>query len=105
MAPFPIHLVLLAGKGSDAIRQTADQLYQALCQAGLEPLYDDRPESPGVKFNDADLIGLPLRITVSDRAMQAGGVEFKRRDRPEKLIVLLEGAVASAHKEITVDAF
>ena len=43
-------------------------------------LYDDRLESPGVKFNDADLIGLPIRLTVSDRALKAGGVELNGRD-------------------------
>jgi prolyl-tRNA synthetase len=90
VAPYQVHLVALVGKSKDEGRSTlqaAEDLYQALQEAGIEVLYDDREESPGVKFNDADLIGLPLRLTVSQRALQAGGVEFKRRDRPEKSIL------------------
>jgi prolyl-tRNA synthetase len=63
---------------------------------GVEVLYDDRDESPGVKFNDADLIGLPLRITVSERSLQNGGVEFKRRDSEERLIVPIAETVTQA---------
>ena len=58
-------------------------------------LFDDRDDAQaGVKFNDADLIGLPLRLTVSERSLKAGGVELKRRDAAEKEIVPLEGVVA-----------
>ena len=57
----------------------ADALYAELTAAGLEVLYDDRDESPGVKFNDADLIGLPLRLTASSRNHKAGVVEVLRR--------------------------
>ena len=53
-------------------------------------LYDDRAESPGVKFADADLIGLPVRITIATKALAAGGVEFKRRDSEAKEIVPLD---------------
>jgi prolyl-tRNA synthetase len=63
-------------------------------------LYDDRDASPGVKFNDADLIGLPLRLTVSRRALQAGGVEFKRRDRSERRVVELEDIAPEVQKAI-----
>ncbi|HEX9019524.1 MAG TPA: YbaK/EbsC family protein, partial [Anaerolineaceae bacterium] len=91
VAPFPVHLVVLMGRGGlDETRDSAERLYAELCAAGFEPLYDDREESPGVKFNDADLIGLPLRLTVSERAAKAGGVEFKRRDCADKEIVPLE---------------
>ena len=79
---------------------TADRLYDELQAAGLEPLYDDRDESPGVKFNDADLIGLPLRLTVSERALKAGGVEMKRRDCAEKEIVPLAEVVARVRAEL-----
>lgn len=88
VTPYQVHLVALAGKGSgSATNQIAEELYQALQGAGIEVLYDDREESPGVKFNDADLIGLPLRLTVSERALKQGGVEFKRRTEPEKMIL------------------
>ena len=61
---------------------------------GVEVLYDDRDESPGVKFNDADLIGLPLRVTVSERALAQGGVEMKLRNKSEKIIVPLAEMLA-----------
>ena len=77
VAPYQVHLVALAGKGSAETQERADALYEALEAAGVEVLYDDREESPGVKFNDADLIGLPLRLTVSERAHKAGGVELE----------------------------
>ena len=92
VAPYPVHLVVLPSK--DGVVETAGEaLYQALIQAGLEPLYDDRDERAGVKFNDADLIGLPLRITVSARSLQNGGFEFKRRDKDERWIVPTDEAI------------
>jgi prolyl-tRNA synthetase len=100
VAPYVLHLVTLAGKGSAATLETAEQLYAELQAAGIETLYDDRSESPGVKFNDADLIGLPLRLTVSDRALKSGGLEFKRRDRQEREIVPLNLAVSRVQAEI-----
>jgi prolyl-tRNA synthetase len=80
VAPYPVHLVLLAPKGhqsggvvdSETI-QIAEHLYTEFESAGVQVLYDDRAESPGVKFNDADLIGLPIRLTVSERAQKQGG--------------------------------
>lgn len=101
VAPYPVHLIVLVGKASGAANiAEADRLYQALCAAGLEPLYDDREESPGVKFKDADLIGLPLRLTVSERGLQAGGVELKRRDCAEREIVPLEQVLARVKQEL-----
>jgi prolyl-tRNA synthetase len=89
VAPFQVHLVLLPKKAPQAV-ETADRLYAELTAAGFEVLYDDREESsPGVKFNDADLIGLPLRVTVSARSLEQGGVELKRRDQAERRIVPL----------------
>jgi prolyl-tRNA synthetase len=77
VAPFDVHLVRL-GK-SDAVHEAGDALYNQLEAAGLSALYDDREESAGVKFNDADLIGVPLRIVVSERLLAAGQVELKPR--------------------------
>ncbi|MGD9091820.1 MAG: proline--tRNA ligase [Anaerolineales bacterium] len=87
VAPYHVHLVALTGRGDAAILEAAERLYQELGDAGVEVLYDDRQESPGVKFNDADLIGLPIRLTVSSRSLEGDSVEYKRRDRPEKSIV------------------
>jgi prolyl-tRNA synthetase len=94
VAPFHVHLVLLRGKGTPQIEETADKLYANLQAAGIEVLYDDRDESPGVKFNDADLIGCPVRITVSDRALGQGGTEMKLRREQAKAIVPLDETVA-----------
>ena len=77
VAPYQVHLVRL---GADpVVIAEADRLYGELQQKGYETLYDDREETAGVKFNDADLIGTPLRLTVSARTMKAGIVEAKRR--------------------------
>jgi prolyl-tRNA synthetase len=99
VAPFAVHLVVLAGEGSPA-RATADQLYADLQAAGVEALYDDREESPGVKFNDADLIGVPLRLTVGERSLKRGGVELKPRAGGEVALVPVTDAVARAQAEI-----
>jgi prolyl-tRNA synthetase len=64
-------------------------------------LYDDRKEQPGVKFTDADLIGTPLRLTVSGRALDKGGVELKRRTAKEPTIVPLEKIPDTVKKEIS----
>ncbi|MFP3853398.1 MAG: proline--tRNA ligase [Anaerolineales bacterium] len=85
IAPFEIHLLSLRG-GEEA----AEQLYQVLVDRGREVLFDDRDESPGVKFADADLIGLPIRVTVSKRSLEAGGFEVKRRDQDDSEIVGIE---------------
>jgi prolyl-tRNA synthetase len=100
VAPFQVHLVLLRGKGMPQAEETADKLYADLQAAGIEVLYDDRDESPGVKFNDADLIGCPLRVTISERALSQGGVELKLRAEPDKVIVPLTETTARLRSEI-----
>jgi prolyl-tRNA synthetase len=81
VAPLDVQLVRL-GK-SDEVRAASDVLYDELQAAGLRVLYDDRDETAGVKFNDADLIGLPIRLLVSERLLVAGQVELKRRSGGE----------------------
>jgi prolyl-tRNA synthetase len=104
IAPFQVHLVLLAKKAPQAV-EAADRLYAELWVAGVEVLYDDREEpSPGVKFNDADLLGLPLRVTVSARSLEQGGVELKRRDQAERRIVPLAELLAVLRGELAVTA-
>jgi prolyl-tRNA synthetase len=89
VAPYEVHLVSLASEGAqgEEARKAAEGLYAGLQSAGVEVLSDDRDATPGVKFNDADLIGLPLRVTVSARSLRNGGVEVKRRDRGELEVV------------------
>jgi prolyl-tRNA synthetase len=89
VAPYHFHLIVLGDEAK--IVDTAESLYHTLQSRGCEILYDDRNESAGVKFNDADLIGIPFRLTVGSRSLRAGGVEIKRRDAEEDEIVSLEG--------------
>ncbi len=91
-APFPLALVLVKGKDDSADR-AAEDLYDALCDAGVEPLFDDRNERAGVKFNDADLLGMPVRLTVGERALQQGGVELKLRGGAENQFVPLADVI------------
>jgi prolyl-tRNA synthetase len=88
VAPFDIHLVSL-GKKPDEVSQQAEVLYEELQDAGLEVLFDDRRESPGVKFADADLIGVPWRVTVSERGLKTGSVEVKHRSEAERKMIPL----------------
>jgi prolyl-tRNA synthetase len=78
----------------------AEQLYADLTAAGVEVLYDDRTETAGVKFNDADLIGLPLRAVVSKRSLKNGGMELKLRSQKESRIVPLAEAVQVIQEEV-----
>ncbi len=91
VAPQQVHLVSLAGKTDETRKQTSDvaeQVYDHLRKHGVEVLWDDRPEvGPGAKFADADLIGLPLRLVVSEKSLAAGGVEWKERSSEESQII------------------
>jgi prolyl-tRNA synthetase len=88
VAPYEIHLLSLRGG-----EERAGQLYERLVGDGFEVMFDDRDESPGVKFADADLIGLPIRITVSERSLAAGGVEVKLRAETD-IEIVAEGDLA-----------
>jgi prolyl-tRNA synthetase len=103
VSPFQIHLVLLPSKAENNQSESlaaAESLYHRMDEAHLECLFDDREESPGIKFNDADLIGVPLRLTVSDRSLKNGGIEYKRRDKTEKVIIPLENVIPAMTDEI-----
>jgi prolyl-tRNA synthetase len=93
VSPFDIHVVSLGGPATEAM-VAAERLTAELEGAGVRVLFNDREESAGVKFADADLIGAPLRVTVSARALSAGGVELKRRDADERAILPLASALA-----------
>lgn len=78
IAPYQVLIVLLNPK-EDAAREAAQRLYDQLLQAGVEVLFDDRDERPGSKFKDADLLGIPLRVTVGGRSLKEGVIEVQAR--------------------------
>jgi len=94
VAPYQAHLVALNVEDA-AVREAAEKLYADLRAAGIDVLYDDREESPGVKFNDADLLGMPLRVTVSRRTLEKQSVELKERREKESTLVPMADAVAA----------
>ncbi len=92
LAPFDVHVVVLGGEKPEVAEALA-ALESALEAAGLESLVDDRDESPGAKFKDADLLGMPMRLTVSPRALGRGGIELRDRRSGESEIAPLAEVV------------
>jgi prolyl-tRNA synthetase len=92
IAPYQVYLCPLYREGT-GVAETAEKLYVELKKRGFEVLFDDRQESPGVKFNDADLLGIPLRVTVSPRTLEKDSVEIKVRSEKEAKLVPLSEAV------------
>jgi len=99
VAPYQVLITLLDPKSEEAL-EVADKMAGAAEAAGADVLIDDRQERPGVKFKDADLIGVPLRITVGARGLKEGIVEFKWRSEKEMAKVKLEDAEAHLAAEI-----
>ncbi|MFZ0532980.1 MAG: proline--tRNA ligase [Anaerolineales bacterium] len=103
VSPYKIHLIVLPWKTGDNGGEgpgKAEKLYDEFTDEHLDCLYDDREESPGIKFNDADLIGNPIRLTVSERSLKNGGIEYKRRDKSEKMIIPYENIIPAMQEEI-----
>lgn len=96
VAPYQMHLLHL-GKEKET-KDAAEKLYKELCEKGIEVLYDDRDESAGKKLNDADLIGIPLRVIISKKTLEKNGAEIKRRNEKEAKIVDLD-VIASEAKQ------
>jgi prolyl-tRNA synthetase len=98
LAPYQVHLVPLGD--SPAVAEATAKLEAELEQAGLEVLVDDREERPGVKFKDADLIGIPLRVTIGEKGLKNGQVELKPRSEPDpkkaELLALSDAAAIVA---------
>ena len=94
IAPYSIYLCAL-NVGDPQVAQAAERLYTELCQQGIEVLFDDREESPGVKFNDADLLGLPVRLVVSPRTLREEKAELKQRKERESRLVLLADVIGA----------
>jgi len=92
IAPYHIYLCPLYLENAQVV-ETAEKLYSDLTARGLEVLYDDRNESPGVKFNDADLLGIPLRVTISPRTLEKKSAEVKWRTEKKAQLVPLASLV------------
>ncbi|HEY5679591.1 MAG TPA: proline--tRNA ligase [Pseudomonadales bacterium] len=91
VAPYDLHIIALNYGKSETVREAADRLYEACLSDGMEVLLDDRDERPGVKFAEADLIGIPRRITVGERGLKDQTVEYRRRRDSENEVVTLDG--------------
>ena len=90
VAPFAVHILALNGHRSVDVATTAETIYESLKAKGIEVLLDDRDERPGVKFAESDLIGIPHRLTIGDRALAKGVVEYAHRQSGEKAEVALD---------------
>ena len=86
IAPFQVIVVPVNNK-SEPLMETAEGIYRLLSGSGVEVLLDERDSTPGVKFKDADLIGIPLRITVGEKNLKRGLVEIRRRKNGETIVI------------------
>lgn len=93
LAPFQVALIPLNYDKSEEVQQVADAIYSDLKAAGIEVIMDDRKERPGVKFADAELMGIPHRLVISDRGIKAGAYEYKGRRDDDKQDVNAEGVI------------
>lgn len=99
IAPWQVQLCCLRAD-QEAVRQTADALYEALMQAGVEVLYDERVVSAGIMFSDADLFGCPVRVIVSPRNLKAGQVELASRDKAHHAVAGLEAVMPAVRRAL-----
>ncbi len=96
-APFDVYLMHIPGKEMDT-RAKAEEIYKTLQDVGTPVLFDDREERAGVKFNDADLVGCPLRVTVGEKNLKEGMVELKKRIEKENRLVSVADIVSAIQK-------
>jgi prolyl-tRNA synthetase len=99
VAPYHVYCVAMTQQTAE-VAEIAERLYRDAWANGVEMLLDDRDATPGVKFNDADLIGLPMRLTLGPRALRAGRVELKFRTSDETRLVPLDQAVQTLRTEV-----
>lgn len=90
IAPFSLHLIVLSKEEESEAWKAAEDLYNKLSERHVEVLFDDRQESAGTKFADSDLIGIPMRVVVSDKSLEKGGVELKERTSDASEIVTID---------------
>jgi prolyl-tRNA synthetase len=100
LAPYQVLLVTMNHAKSESVRQTADQLYEELAGAGLEVLYDDRDARPGVKFTDAELLGIPHCIVIGERGLATGKLEYRHRRSTGNEEIPADGVLAFLRSRI-----
>jgi prolyl-tRNA synthetase len=93
LAPFQVVLIAINIHKSERLRDAADRLYSELIGQGIEVLFDNRDARPGVKFADAELIGIPHRLVISERGLDAGELEYRHRRDPESRVLKREAAL------------
>ena len=94
LAPFQLHIIALNGHKSDAVKEASEALYAQAVAAGVEALLDDRAERPGVKFAEADLVGIPHRVVIGDRGLKNGAVEYRLRSDAEATEIPLQDVLS-----------
>ncbi|UCD65175.1 MAG: proline--tRNA ligase [Candidatus Zixiibacteriota bacterium] len=97
IAPYLVELIPLSMENEGQVA-AAEKIYTALTEAGIDVLMDDRAERPGVKFNDADLIGMPIRITIGDKSLAKGKVEIKARAEDKVELVAVDSVVGAVEE-------
>jgi len=97
ISPYPVHLIAITG-GNDLVHKEAERLYELIRESGIDPLYDDRDVRAGEKFADSDLLGIPLRIVVSEKTMAAGGVEAIDRKTGSSTLIPESGIIEYLHE-------
>jgi prolyl-tRNA synthetase len=98
LAPYPIHLIAVNMNSKDVVA-ASDRIYTQFSKISVDILYDDRANiTPGFKFKDADLLGMPFQVIVGDKGLKNGQIEIKRRRTGERILVKLEDALAEIQK-------
>lgn len=99
IAPFSLHLLSLSKDKESDTHKKAEEIYKTLTEKGVEVLFDDRDEGAGSKFADSDLIGIPMRVVVSDKSLLAGGVEIKERISDKSDIISVQELLKTYEKD------
>ena len=101
LAPFPVELVTLNSTGDLRLDELSRDLYEEFEKSGIDIFWDDRDFSPGVKFNDADLVGFPLRVVVGNRTVERGTVDLQFRKKKETETVPLASVMEAVRNAIS----
>ena len=93
MAPFDVHIIVFNGKKSAEVNKVANDFYCVIQDIGYDVLFDDRDNSPGSLMADADLLGVPWRLIISEKSLEKGGAELKARDSDVVKVISLDNVI------------